>query len=186
MTNVIMLMGMSFCLMVYALLWTLRKYSDVVHRREVACCYATSWLLMAAAVLNLNTDLRKQLTEHKVTTHAEGIAFALPEVQNIDQSFPRSVSQSEAASGRGTESGRISIVTNGGHFVSVNRDRADNPGACDSDTDSTRSLPAGTGRAGGTDAGVRHLHGQLGTEVTGGCGSTGVLQNCESGVGLKF
>ena len=61
MTNVVVLMGLSFFLMAYALLWALRKYSDVVHRREVACCYATSWLLMAAAVLNLNTDLRKQL-----------------------------------------------------------------------------------------------------------------------------
>ena len=39
---------------------------------------------------------------------------------------------------------------------------------------------------GGTDAGVRHVHGRLGTEATGGCGGTGVLQECESGVGLKF
>lgn len=74
----------------------------------------------------------------------------------------------------------------GGRFVSVSRDRTDHSGACGSNSNPARSLPAGAGRTGGTDAGVRHVHGRLGAEVTGGCGGTGVLQDCESGVGLKF
>lgn len=77
MTNVAFMVILSFGLLCHALLWTLRRYSDLMHRREAAGCCFTAWILMVAAMANLNCELKKQIAEHhKGAPHAEiGLKF---------------------------------------------------------------------------------------------------------------
>lgn len=169
MTYVGLMASTSFVFLVWALV-DLRRFSDYNHRREIAARAFVAWLLMAGATAHMAVKYEAQMSRNsKGVRHASGIAFALQEVLEPCELQSRSVPKGEETQGT------VSATTHGGRFVSVNRRR-----------DTSGPLSARAGRTGGSDGGVRHFHGQLGAEIPGSSGSSGVLSGGEPRLGLKF